>query len=181
MAVTLKRSPKELRDHLVLESPQLANVGFKFPMMRELIQRWCQSRRVFFPQKPPMEVAAVSTAARDSDVTVSAVGWHGSWHEKGHGKEKSREKRKEKRKGKRQGKERQGERRRERQGKEQQQERTGKLVARASRSEVDGTVPWLLWSLLEMGSQEGPVPSMAEASSDGTRCNGVTSFTDCCF
>ena len=37
-----------------------------------------------------MEVAAVSTAARDSDVTVSAVGWHGSWHEKGHGKGKSR-------------------------------------------------------------------------------------------
>ena len=47
--------------------------------------------------------------------------------------------------------------------------------------EVDGTVPWLLWSLLEMGSQEGPVPSMAGASSNGTRCNGVTSFTDCCF
>ena len=39
-----------------------------------------------------MEVAAVSTAARDSDVTVSAVGWYGSWHEKGHGEGKSREK-----------------------------------------------------------------------------------------
>ena len=65
VAVMLKRSPKELRDHLVLESPQLANVEFKFPVMRELIQHWCQSRRVFFPQKPPMEVAAVSTAARD--------------------------------------------------------------------------------------------------------------------
>ena len=26
-----------------------------------------------------------------------------------------------------------------------------------------------------MGSQEGPVPSMAGASSDGTRCNGVAS------
>ena len=84
----LKRSSKELRDHLVLE---LANVEFKFPVMRELIQHWCQSRRVFFPQKPPMEIAAVSTAARDSDVTVSAVGWHGSWHEKGHGKGKARE------------------------------------------------------------------------------------------
>ena len=47
-----------------------------------------------------MEVAAVSTAARDSGVTVSAVGWHGSWHEKGHGKGKSREKGKEKGKGK---------------------------------------------------------------------------------
>ena len=79
VAVMLKRSPKELRDHLVLESPQLANVEFKFPVMRELIQHWCQSRRVFFSQKQPMEVAAVSTAAaRDSDVTVSAVGWHGS-------------------------------------------------------------------------------------------------------
>ena len=31
VAVMLKRSPKELRDHLVLESPQLANVEFKFP------------------------------------------------------------------------------------------------------------------------------------------------------
>ena len=89
----LKRSPKELRDHLVLESPQLANVEFKFPVMRELIQHWSQSRRVFFPQKPPMEVAAVSTAARDSDVTVSAVGWHGSWNEKGHGEGKSRKER----------------------------------------------------------------------------------------
>ena len=29
-----------------------------------------------------MDIAAVSTAAGDSDVTVSAVGWHGSWHEK---------------------------------------------------------------------------------------------------
>ena len=37
VAVMLKRSPKELRDHLVLESPQLANVEFKFPVMRELI------------------------------------------------------------------------------------------------------------------------------------------------
>ena len=106
-AVMLKRSLKEIRDHLVLESPQLANVEFKFPVMRELIQHWCQLRRVFFPQKPPMEVAAVSTAAKDSDVTVSAVGWHGSWHEKGHGKGKSREKGERKRQ--RQGKERQGE------------------------------------------------------------------------
>ena len=67
------------------------------------------------------------------------------------------------------------------QGKEQQQGRKGKLVARASGSEVDRTVPWLLWSLLEMGSQEGPVHPMAGASSGGTRCNGVTSFTDCRF
>ena len=29
VAVMLKRSPKELRDHLVLESPQLANVEHK--------------------------------------------------------------------------------------------------------------------------------------------------------
>ena len=100
MAVMLKR---ELRDHLGLECPQLANVKFKFPVMRELIQHWCQSK-VFFPQKPPMKVATVSTAARNSDVTVSAIGWHGSGHEKGHDKKKSREKRKGKRKGKGQGK-----------------------------------------------------------------------------
>ena len=65
VAVMLKRSPKELRDHLVLESPQLANVEFKFPVMRELIQHWCPSRRVFFPQKPPMEVAAGSVLLRE--------------------------------------------------------------------------------------------------------------------
>ena len=51
VAVMLKRSPKELRDHLMLESPQLANVENKFPVMRELIQHWCRSRRVFFPQQ----------------------------------------------------------------------------------------------------------------------------------
>ena len=100
VAEMLKRFPKEFRDHFVLESPQLANVEFKFPVMRELIQHWCQSRRVFFPQKPPTEVALVSTAAKDSDITVSAVGWHGSWHEKGHGKGKSREEGKWKGKGK---------------------------------------------------------------------------------
>ena len=122
----LKISPQELSDPPRVGESQLAKNEFKFPVMRELIQHWCQSRRVFFPQKPPMEVAAVSTAARDSDVTVSAVGRHGSWHEKGHGKGKSREKGKEKRQ--RQGKERQGERRIESQGKEQQCERKGKLV-----------------------------------------------------
>ena len=39
-----------------------------------------------------MEVAAVSTAARDSDVTVSAVGWHGSWHEKDTARERTERK-----------------------------------------------------------------------------------------
>ena len=146
--------------------------SFKFTVMRELLQHWCQSRRVFFPQKPPIEVAAVSTAARDSDVTVSAVGWHGSWHEKGHGKGKSREKERGKEKAK--GRERKARRKEERKAREKNNSGKGK-------SEVDGTVPWLLWSLLEMGSQEGPMPSMAGASSDGTWCNGVTSFTDCCF
>ena len=91
-AVMLKRSPK---DHLVLESPQLANVDNKFPVLRELIQHWCRSRRVFFPQKLPMEIAAVSTNA-DSDATVSALGWYRSWHEKGHGKGKKRERKRQK-------------------------------------------------------------------------------------
>ena len=100
VAVMLKRSPKELRDHLVLKTPQLANVEFKFLVMHELIQHWCQSRRVFFAQKPPMEVAAVSTAARDSDVTVSAVGWHGSWHEKDTARERAERKERTKEKAK---------------------------------------------------------------------------------
>ena len=118
VAVMLKRSRKELRDHLVLESPQLANVEFKFTVMRELIQHCCQT-----PQKPPMEVAAVSAAAKDSGVTVSAVGWHGSWHEKGQGKGKRRETGKGKGEGKGEGKK----------GKEKGGEkRQGKLVVRAS-------------------------------------------------
>ena len=43
VAVMLKRSPKELRDHLVLESPQLANVEFKFPVMSELTKSFLSS------------------------------------------------------------------------------------------------------------------------------------------
>ena len=78
-------------------SPQLATVEHKFPLMRGLIQHWCRSRRIFFPQKPSMEIAAVSTTAGESDATVSALGWHGSWHEKGHAKEMIE--RKERRKG----------------------------------------------------------------------------------
>ena len=50
-AVMLKRSPEELGDHLVLESPQQVNVDNKSPAMREVSQHWCRSRRVFFPQK----------------------------------------------------------------------------------------------------------------------------------
>ena len=48
VAVMLKRSPKELRDHLVLESPQVANVEHKFSVLREVIQHWCRSRRISF-------------------------------------------------------------------------------------------------------------------------------------
>ena len=121
VSVMLKRSPKELRDHLVLESPQSANVENKLPVMRELIQHWWLSLRVVFPQKPPVEVAAVSTAAGDSDATVSALGWYGSWQEKEHGKRKG--------KGKKQKQERKGEKERERQGQEQQRERKRWLVA----------------------------------------------------
>ena len=46
-------------------------------------------------QKPPMEIAAVSTTAGDSDAAVFALGWYGSSHEKGHGKGKNRKKGKE--------------------------------------------------------------------------------------
>ena len=73
VAVLLKRSPKELRDHLVLESPQFASVENKFPVMRELVQHWCRSRSIFCPQKPPMEIAAVSPTVGDSDATVACA------------------------------------------------------------------------------------------------------------
>ena len=159
----------------MLESPQLANVELKFPVMRELIQHWCQSRRVFFPQKPPMGVAAVSTAARDSDVTVSAVGWHGLWHEKGHGKGKRAE---------RKGKEKAKARRKE--------EEKGKGKSNSGKGEGNWwhehhDQRWMEPSrgycghCWKWGHKKGPVPSVAGASSDGTRCNGDSSFTDCCF
>ena len=61
-------------------------------LMRELVQHWCHSRRIFSPLKPPMEIATVSTVVGDSDATVSALGWYESWHEKGHSKKNSREK-----------------------------------------------------------------------------------------
>ena len=66
----LNRSAKELRDHLVLESAQLANVESKFPVMRELLQQWCPSRRILSPQKPPMEIATVSTTVGDSGLRL---------------------------------------------------------------------------------------------------------------
>ena len=47
VAVMLKRSLKELRDHVVLESPQLANDDNKIFVMRELIQHWCRLHEVF--------------------------------------------------------------------------------------------------------------------------------------
>ena len=81
----LKTSPKDLRDRFVLESPQSANVESKVLVLRELVQRWCDSRIIFFFQKPPMEIAAVSTTGGDSDAIVSALGWYGSWQDKGHG------------------------------------------------------------------------------------------------
>ena len=74
-------------------------------LMRELVQHWCHSPRIFSPLKPPTEIAAVSNAVDDSDATVSALGWYESWHEKGHNKGNSREKGKGKRKSKGKGQE----------------------------------------------------------------------------
>ena len=73
-------------------------------LMRELVQHWCHSRRIFSPLKPPTEIAAVSTAVDDSDATVSALGWYESWHEKGHNKGNNSEKGKGEREGKGKGK-----------------------------------------------------------------------------
>ena len=52
VAVLLERVPKDLRDHLVLESPQLANVNSNFPVMREFVQHWCRSRKTFALLRP---------------------------------------------------------------------------------------------------------------------------------
>ena len=98
VAMMRKRSPKKLRDHLVLESPRLASVENKLPVVREPVQHWS-----------PQWIAAVSSTAGDSGTTVSALGWYGSWHEKGHGKGKNGENGKEKCKGKGKGKKKQEE------------------------------------------------------------------------
>ena len=61
VAVLLERVPKDLRDHLVLESPQLANVESYFPVMREFVQHWCHSRKNFALLRPSVGIAAVSS------------------------------------------------------------------------------------------------------------------------
>ena len=134
-----------------------------------------------------MEVATVSTAARDSDVTVCAVGWiSGIFRARKDGK--SREKGKAM-KGKGKGKGKKGKEKGGEKGKGKHRN-SGKGTRgnwwhehHDQRTRWNRSVVSRLWSLLEMGSQEGPVPtpSMAGASSDGTRCNGVTAFADCCF
>ena len=68
-----ERVPEALSGHLVLESPQLANVESKFPVMRGLVQHWCRSRKTFAPLRSSAESAAVSTTASESDVSVSAL------------------------------------------------------------------------------------------------------------
>ena len=104
VVVMLGRSPMELRDHLRAYSALM-------PLAKS-----------FFLQQPPMGIAAVSTAAGDSDAAVSALGWYGSWHEKGHGRGKNGEKGNGKGTGKGAGKN------GERQGQEQQRERKRRLV-----------------------------------------------------
>ena len=61
-----QRVPKKLRGHLLLESPQLAHVESKFPVMRELVQHWCHSRETFarltssvekLPRRAPLRVS----------------------------------------------------------------------------------------------------------------------------
>ena len=78
VAVLLKKIPKELRDHFAFESPQLANVDSRFPVMREFVQNWCHFQKTFALLRPSVEIAAVSTAASESESIVSALGWHGS-------------------------------------------------------------------------------------------------------
>ena len=57
--------------------------------MRGVVQIWCRSRKTFAPLRSSVEIAAVSTAASESESCVSALGWHGSWPEEGRGKGKA--------------------------------------------------------------------------------------------
>ena len=59
----------------MLESPQLANVESKFPMMQELVQHWCHDGKTSAPLRPSVEIAAMSTAMSESEASVSALGW----------------------------------------------------------------------------------------------------------
>ena len=63
----------------------------KFPVMRELVQRWCRCRKTFASHRSSVEIAAVSTAVSESEESVSALGWHGSWPGQRPGKSKGRE------------------------------------------------------------------------------------------
>ena len=103
-------------------------------------------------EEPPMEVAAVSAAASDSDVTVSAVGWHGFWHEKGHGKGKSGEK-----------------------GKEKGEKGSNMIRGGQNRSVVVVCHCW------KWGQKKAQCSQWQGRRPDGTRCSGDTSFSVCCF
>ena len=92
VAVLLKSVPKEIRDRLVLESPQLADVDSTFPVMREVVQNWCRSRKTFAHLRSSVQVAAMSTAASEPEASVSALGKHGAWPEKEDGKGRGKEK-----------------------------------------------------------------------------------------
>ena len=172
VAVMLKRSPKELGDHRVLESPQLANMEFKFLVMRELVPvtksllssetangscrgQYCCER---FGCDSVCSWLAWIFARKKDTVKERA-------ERKVRGKEKAKVRRKEKRKA----------RERATAGKEREIGGTSNMIRGGWNRSVVTVVT------VVNGSQEGPVPSMAGASSDGTWCNGVTSFTDCCF
>ena len=60
-AVMLKRSPKELRDHLVLESPQLANVEEPFRGHCGHCWKWCDQKAQChqWEGRCPMELGAM--------------------------------------------------------------------------------------------------------------------------
>ena len=118
-----------------------------------------------------MEIAAVSTAAGDSDATVSALGWYGSWHENGHGKGKNREKGKGKEKTK--VKERKGRR---------------KAMARAtttagmSNLSSDGLNSFVATvDTVGKWGVESSLSPVARTSPDGTWCNGFKPVTFCCL
>ena len=79
-AVVLKRSPKELKDHLVMLTATIAD---KFPVMREIVGTWNHSKRSYGTpamgqRQVPMEIGAVSAESSVGGQGPS-VSWVSGW------------------------------------------------------------------------------------------------------
>ena len=96
VAVVLRRAPKELKDHLVLESAAMQDTAAKFPKMRELVGNWFHTRKGLYgdsrTQGPaPMEIGSVIQDSHSSICPNQSISAVGSWDSFFGRREKERE------------------------------------------------------------------------------------------